>query len=64
MKLYSREIDDILLIVTADRRAYELQATPNSDYISITPDEGDPEPSQIERNEFLHLWKNTKFKNK
>jgi hypothetical protein len=57
MNYYSKELDGMLLIVTEDRRTYELRRSSNSDYISITPDEGDPDPSQVERSEFMGLWK-------
>jgi len=64
MKDFTKELDGTLLIVTEDDRTYELSRMATSNYISISPDQGVPEPSAEEKARFMEHWNNSNCRNR
>ena len=64
MEDFTKELDGTLLIVTEDDRTYELSRMATSNYISISPDKGVPEPSVEEKTRFMKHWENSNCRNR
>ena len=57
MAYYTKEMGGTLLIVTQDKRTYEVMRSITSSYLIIIPDADTPKPSSEEETQFKKLYR-------